>query len=111
MDFIARAGTIMDRSHRLAGVLLILLVAETIMLVNVLNTNKALNLQYDKLREKLYVYVVPGSLAGVYSPKQADMLVDAFTTLISQSLNTYTYENLAKQYAEVKQFFSPSCPW
>jgi hypothetical protein len=108
MDFIARAGNVLDRSHRLAGVLLVIVVVETLLLMNVMDNNKALNLQYDRLREKLYVYVVPGSLAGVYSPKQDDMLVEAFTTLISQSLNTYTYENLTKQYSEVKQFFSPS---
>lgn len=107
MDFIARAGSMFDKSTRLAGLFFILLLAESVVLFNAIQTNKQLNLQYEQLRNQLQVYVVPGSVAGVYSPKQDEMLTEAFVTLVTQNLNTFTYENLSNQYAEVKKFFSP----
>ena len=107
MDFIARAGSVLDKTSRLAGILLVLLIAETVLLFNYIGTNKELLLEYKQLRNQRDVYVVPGSTAGVYAPTQDEMLSRAFTSLIVQSLNTYTYENFELQYNEVKRFFDP----
>ena len=107
MDFVARAGTMLDRAHRLAGFLLILLMLETLVVVMTINRNAALTDQVRELSNLRPVYVVPGSQAGIYAPTQDDLLINAFVDHITQSLNSYTYENIDEQYVEVRNFFSP----
>lgn len=106
MDFIARAGSMLNQAHRLAGFLLVLLLAAIIALVVVVKNNTVLTGQMVAMRSTLPVYVVPGSQTGVYSPTQDDLLINAFVDLVTQSLNTFTYETLADQYAEARAFFS-----
>jgi len=106
MDFIARAGSMLNQAHRLAGFLLVLLVVAVLGLIMIVKENSALTQEIRRINSTLSVYVVPGSQTGVYSPTQDDLLIDAFVNLVTQSLNTYTYETLEDQYAEVKQFFS-----
>jgi hypothetical protein len=107
MDFIARAGAMLDKSHRISGILFVLIILALVLILNLFATNNKQSREIAEMRATLPVYVVPGSLAGTYSPSQDDMLLDGFITLITQSLNTYTYENLPLQYQEVKQFFGP----
>lgn len=106
MDFIARAGSLIDKSHRVAGFLLILLVVESVLLINSMNRNGQLVDRIYTMSERLPVYVVPGSQTGVYSPTQDDLLIGAFVDLITQSLNSYTYETVEEQYQEARSFFT-----
>lgn len=106
MDFIARAGSLLNQAHRLAGFCLILFIIAAVALIMVVRENTTLAREIRIMKSTLPVYVVPGSQTGVYSPTQDDLLINAFTDLVTQSLNTYTYETLANQYEETRQFFS-----
>ncbi|MFT7144302.1 MAG: hypothetical protein ACI9TY_000400 [Alphaproteobacteria bacterium] len=105
MDFIARAGGVIDKWQRVAGMLLILLILVILWSLNLSSQNTNLNAQYDKLRAQAQVYVVPGSVAGFYTPANSEIMLKELSYLIVNSLNTYTYENLEKQYREIERFF------
>ncbi|PIZ30674.1 MAG: hypothetical protein COY40_04155 [Alphaproteobacteria bacterium CG_4_10_14_0_8_um_filter_53_9] len=107
MDFIARAGAVVDRAHRTAGVLLILVVVLTAVVITQWLKNAELNKQITMFATRMPVYVVPGSTRGIYSPTEDDLLIRAFVDQITQSFNTFTYENLSGQYNEMRSFFTP----
>ncbi len=107
MNFIARAGGMLDSAWRLAGILLILLVVVFVLLLNSMEKNSQLNTQLESIRNKMNVYVVPGGEGGVYAPNKAELLLQTFSDYITQSLLTYTHYNLANQYSEVRQFLAP----
>lgn len=105
MDFIARAGSVIDKWQRVAGILLILLMLSVFWSVNLSSENAHLNTEYEKLRAQAQVYVVPGSVAGFYTPANSEVMLKELSYLIVNSLNTYTYENLETQYREIERFF------
>ncbi len=107
MDFIARAGRMLDKSHKMTGILLVVVVVQMVGLLWMFNSNSALSRQIVFMRETMPVYVVPGSTASIYRPEQGDTLAVAFTDFITQSLYTYTYQNYREQYQEVKKLFTP----
>lgn len=107
MDFVARAGALMDKSHRITGILLVVIVVQLAVIFMVSNNNSHNQNEFRKLVRSLPVYVVPGSTADIYRPESSDTLVVAFTDFLTQSLNTYTFESYAGQYDEVKKFFTP----
>ena len=105
MDFVARAGSVVDKWQRVAGILLILCLVEAWMILSQMETNEQLQLDYKVIREEAKVYVVPGSAAGFYTPPKPEFLLKEMTYLILHSLNTYTYSNLEEQYKEIEKFF------
>lgn len=104
MNFIARAGGMLDSAWRLSGILMILLIAVLVLLMNSLGTNRELNAQLEDIRGRMNVYVVPGGEGGVYAPNKAELLIQTFSDYMTQSLLTYTYYNLENQYIEIRKF-------
>lgn len=107
MDFVARAGAMIDRAHRIAGLLLICVVVLGALTTCQWTKNVSLNRQLMERRVSLPVIVVPEATVGLYSPTTDDRLVEMFTGLMTQSINTFTPETLVKQYEFAKGFFSP----
>tara|TARA_R110000868_G_scaffold218576_1_gene469030 strand:+ start:175450 stop:176097 length:648 start_codon:yes stop_codon:yes gene_type:complete len=105
MDFIARAGSVIDKWQRVAGVLLIILILLIIWSVKLTAQNSSLNAKYESLRAQAQVYVVPGSVAGFYTPANSEIMLKELSYLVVNSLNTYTYSNLENQYREIERFF------
>lgn len=107
MDFVARAGAFVDRAHRVAGVLLLIVIVQSLIILFMARNNSEMSEQLRYIAVRMPVYVVPGATRGIYSPTEDDMLVKAFTDQVVQSFKTFTYETLANQYQEMKQFFTP----
>lgn len=105
MDFVARAGAIIDRAHRIAGILLVCVVVLGLITMCQWSKNAQLNSQLLSARVRLPVIVVPGATSGLYSPTEDERLTMMFTSLITQSINSFTPETMAKQYANTKTFF------
>ncbi|MBI1308524.1 MAG: hypothetical protein GC129_01520 [Proteobacteria bacterium] len=108
MDFVARAGAVIDRAHRIAGVLLICVIVLGLVTTCQLSRNASLNAQLMQRRMSLPVIVVPGAATGLYSPTEDDRLTMMFTSYITQSINSFTPETMAKQYSAIRSFFSPA---
>ena len=108
MEFIARAGTFIDRSHRVAGFFLLVSVVLLFAVMAVSRSNANLSEEIKRLSATRQVYVVPGSQAGFYAPTKPEMLLQNFGQYILQSLNTYTHNNLEEQFREVQKFFTPT---
>ncbi len=106
MEFIARAGALIDRSHRIVGVLLVIVILQTFIIISQHYNNQGSENRIARLERTFPVYVVPGSIAGIFRPESSDNLTIAFTDFIIQSLHTYTYESYESQYLSVKQFFT-----
>ncbi len=107
MNFVARAGAVVDRAHRVAGLLLVVVVVQSGMIITQWYTNSNLSTQLTRMAQQMPVYVIPGSTRGIYSPTEDDLLINAFVDQVTQNFNTFTYETLAKQYEEMKLFFTP----
>lgn len=105
MDFLARAGTTIERAHRLAGVLLCVIAVLVALLFYFVKANSEIKAEFTRLNNEMKVYVVPGSIAGIYQPTQPDILLREFSSFVVQSLNTYTFASLERQYDEVNDFF------
>ena len=108
MEFIARAGTFIDRSHRVAGFFLLVSVVLLFAVMALGSSNANLSEEIKRLSATRQVYVVPGSQAGFYAPTKPEMLLQNFGQYIIQSLNTYTHNNLEEQFREVQKFFTPT---
>ncbi|PZP39334.1 MAG: hypothetical protein DI585_04455 [Pseudomonas fluorescens] len=108
MDFVARAGAIIDRAHRVAGILLICVIILGIMSTCQFAKNSELQAQLDNRRIRYPVIVVPDATTGVYSPTEEDRLINLFADFITQSLNSYTPANIGQLYAGVRPFMSPA---
>lgn len=106
MDFIARAGSVVDKWQRIAGILLVVLSIVLFWAYQVVSENRELNREYKRLLDQARVYVVPGSVAGFYTPANSSIMLKELSYLIVNSLNTYTYDNLEKQYREMQTFFN-----
>lgn len=107
MEFIARAGSFIDRSHRVAGFFLIISVVLGVVVMSLAKSNAGLSREVERISRTSQVYVVPGSQAGFYAPTQPEMLLQNFGEYIIQSLNTYTHTSLETQFQEVQKFFTP----
>lgn len=107
MDFVARAGAFIDRAHRVAGVLLLIVIIQSLIIINMWISNGQMADQLRYVAVRMPVYVVPGATRGIYSPTEDDLLIKAFVDQVTQSFKTFTYETLANQYQEMKQFFTP----
>ncbi len=107
MDFLARAGAIIDRAHRVAGFLLVLCGVLGLVTMCQMNEITNLNSQLKVIRQQLPVIVVPGALAGEYDPREEERLISNFTDFITQSFNNYTPETLVKQLEASQPFMSP----
>ena len=105
-NFIARAGSIIDRAHRVTGFFMVLSFVFGAGLLLMARDNARLSSQIDELAQRMPVFVVPGSQAGVYSPSRSDMLMLDFMEFVAQSLNTYNAQSLEGQYKEVSKFFT-----
>jgi hypothetical protein len=108
MDFIARAGAVVDRAHRIAGVLLICVLVLGVVSACQVARNSELNRLLDERRLRYPVIVVPDATTGVYSPTEEDRLIQLFTDFTTQSLNSYTPENITKLYANLRPFMGPA---
>lgn len=108
MDFVSRAGSFIDRAHRVSGVLLLIVIVQSLIIINMWNSNSNMAHQLRMMSDRLPVYVVPGATRGIYSPTEDDLLIKAFVDQVTQSFKTFTYETLAAQYQEMKQFFTPA---
>lgn len=108
MDFVARAGYVLDRAHRLAGVLLFVLALLAGMLAYAWMTIARLQGELRDANRNLSIYVVPGAeRAGIVGATREDMLLEYFTDFAIQSLNSYTAASLPSQYQEMQKFMSP----
>ncbi|MDD9920487.1 MAG: DUF2895 family protein [Alphaproteobacteria bacterium] len=107
MDFVARAGALIDKSHRIVGVLLVIIVLQSVLIMWIVSGNRNLANHLSSIRKTLPVYVVPGSTGAIYRPETGEMLINAFVDFLTQSLHTFTYESYQGQYEEVKKFFTP----
>lgn len=108
MDFVARAGAIIDRAHRVAGILLICVIVLGLVAGCEFAANRNLQTQLDERRLKYPVIVVPDATTGVYSPKEEDRLIFLFTDFVTQSLNSYTPETAGKLYTGLRPYLGPA---
>jgi hypothetical protein len=108
MDFVARAGAIIDRAHRIAGVLLICVIVLSVVSTCQLMENSRLNKEADKRRVAYPVIVVPDATRGVYSPTEEDRLIQLFADFVTQSLLSFTPANVNKLYGDVRPFMGPA---
>lgn len=107
MDFVARAGRLLDKAYRVAGILVLILAVQTSYSLYLSQQNKELNLKYEELRETAKIYVVPGGQPGWYSPERLEVLLQQFITLIVQSRLTYTPASLEPQFLEIRRYLDP----
>lgn len=108
MDFLARAGAIIDRAHRIAGVLLICVFVLGLVAACQVSQNSDLQRQLDERRLRYPVIVVPDATTGVYSPTEEDRLISLFSDFVTQSLNSFTPQTVAKLYEGLRPFFGPA---
>lgn len=108
MDFVARAGAIIDRAHRIAGILLVCVVILGTVASCQLVKNASLNAQLNQRRIAYPVIVVPDATTGVYSPTEEDRLISLFADFVTQSFNSYTPENVDRLYEGLRPFMGPA---
>lgn len=106
MDFIARAGSLVDRGHRIVGILLVVIVLQFFWLKSIMNEKEYLQNTIYKMNASQSIYVVPNSQANVYKPADGKLLLSTFVDYISQSMLTYTPANYQKQYESIRPFLS-----
>lgn len=107
MDFIARAGTFIDRAHRVAGFLLICCIILGVTSFCQWQHNVELNRINTNITMRLPVIVVPGAVPGKYNPQEDELLVSAFMEFVTQNFNTFTPANVGKQLDSVTPFMAP----
>lgn len=107
MDFIAKAGSLIDRGHRVIGILLVVIVVQFFWMQSLRNDRDILQETINVQNRTQSIYVVPNSQADIYKPASGELLLTTFVDFISQSLLTYTPSNLEVQYDSVKKFMSP----
>ncbi len=108
MDFVARAGSFIDRAHRVAGFLLICCCVLALMSLCQWQRNIELNQTLENFAQRLPVIVVPGAVAGKYDPREDAQLVAAFADFVTQTFNTFTPETLPAQLLSMKPFLAPA---
>jgi hypothetical protein len=108
MDFVARAGAVIDRAHRVSGILLILVIVLGIFSSCEFAKNQQLNSDLLERRIRYPVIVVPDATTGVYSPTEEDRLISLFSDFVTQSLNTFTNVNVGTLYTGLRPYMGPS---
>ena len=108
MDFIARAGAIIDRAHRIAGILLLCVFVLGLVSMCQLVKNNQLQAEMNARRISYPVIVVPDATEGVYSPTEEDRLIYLFADFVTQSLNSYTPANIASLYKGLYPYMGPA---
>lgn len=108
MDFIARAGAIIDRAHRVSGILLICVIVLSIVAGCQTVKNAELQSQLDERRLRYPVIVVPEATTGVYSPTEEDRLISLFSDFVTQSLLSFTPLNVSQLYSGLRPFMGPA---
>lgn len=106
MDFIARAGSLIDRGHRVVGVLLIVIVVQFLWIQSVRNEKAQLQETINLQNRTQSIYVVPNSQANIYKPADSKLLLSTFVDYVTQSVLTYTPASFYKQYQSVRPFLS-----
>ncbi|HAG53524.1 MAG TPA: hypothetical protein DCL21_07040 [Alphaproteobacteria bacterium] len=107
MDFIARAGSLIDQGHRVVGILLVVIVVQFMWIQSVRTEKAELQNTINYQNRTQSIYVVPNSQADIYKPADSKLLLSTFVDFISQSLLTYTHANLENQYQSIRDFLSP----
>lgn len=108
MDFIAKAGNLIDRGHRVIGILLVVIVVQFFWMQSLRDEKAVLQETINIQNRTQSIYVVPNSQADIYKPASGELLLTTFVDFISQSLLTYTPSNLESQYNSVSKFMSPA---
>ncbi len=108
MDFVARAGAVIDRAHRVAGILLMCVLVLGLVSTCQLVKNQQLQAEMNAARIRYPVIVVPDATTGVYSPTEEDRLIFLFADYVTQSLNSYTPENMSRLYTDLRPFMGPA---
>lgn len=108
MDFVARAGAIIDRAHRVAGILLLCVFVLGFIASCQVMKNIQLEKDLNDHRMSYPVIVVPDATTGVYSPTEEDRLIYLFADFVTQSLNSYTPANISQLYAGLRPFMGPA---
>ena len=106
MDFIARAGSLVDRGHRVIGILLVVIVCQMLWIKSEREDNARLQATIHKQNMSQSIYVVPNSQANIYKPADRKLLLVTFVDYVTQSLLTYTPASFKPQYSSIRPFFS-----
>ncbi|MCA3244235.1 MAG: hypothetical protein INF43_02885 [Alphaproteobacteria bacterium] len=107
-DFVARAGSYIDRAHRVAGFLLICCAVLGLMTFCQWQRNAELNNLLEGYAQRLPVIVVPGAVAGKYDPREDAQLVAAFADFVTQTFNTFTPETVKRQVESIRPYLAPA---
>lgn len=108
MDFIARAGSVVDKGHRVIGLLIVVIVLEFFWILMINSEKGFLQERINIQNNTQSIYVVPNSQAGIYRPAEGHLLLTTFVDYISQNLMTYTPVTMEKQYKDIRDFLSPN---
>jgi len=106
VDFIARAGSLIDRGHRIIGILLVVVIVQLVWVQTERGEKHRLQELVDYQNKSQSIYVVPNSQAGVYKPAEGKLLLSTFVDYLTQNLLTYTPANVSKQYKSIRKFLS-----
>ncbi|RYE61199.1 MAG: hypothetical protein EOP20_00330 [Hyphomicrobiales bacterium] len=97
-----------DRAHRVAGILLICVLVLGLVAGCQLAENTNLQREANAARIRYPVIVVPEATTGVYSPTEEDRLIFLFTDFVTQSLLSFTPVNMRDLYANLRPYMGPA---
>lgn len=106
MSFIARAGSLIDRGHRIIGILFIITVVQLLWIYTIYGEQANLRARLDIQNNTQSIYVVPNSQSGLYNPAESKLLLSTFIDYFVQNYSTYTPANIASQYKSIRPFLS-----
>jgi type IV secretory pathway component VirB8 len=108
VDFIARAGSLVDRGHRIVGILLVIVVLQLYWILTIYEQKSFLQERIMVQNNTQSIYVVPNSQSGLYVPAEGSLLLSTFVDYVTQNYMTYTPANMESQYESIRLFFSDS---
>lgn len=106
MDFIARAGSLIDRGHRIIGILLVIVCLQLYWIFTIYQQKSFLQERILVQNNTQSIYVVPNSQSGLYAPAEGRLLLSTFVDYITQNYMTYTPANMEVQYESIRGFLS-----
>jgi hypothetical protein len=106
MDFIARAGSLIDRGHRIIGILLVIVCLQLYWIFTIYQQKAFLQERILVQNNTQSIYVVPNSQSGLYAPAEGRLLLSTFVDYITQNYMTYTPANMEAQYESIRGFLS-----
>jgi len=107
VEAIARAGALLDRGHRIIGLLIIIIIVQLVWVQSIREEKQILQEQIAYQNMTQSIYVVPNSQAGTYKPAEGKLLMSTFVDYLTQSLLTYTPATFESQYEGIREFLSP----